>query len=212
MTLVAAAPRETALEAGGHVKGVCVAVVSDNQDDSGQHRVKVSYPWHSDPQQSHWARVATPMAGRERGLCFLPEVGDEVLVAFERGDLRFPYVIGALWNGQERAPLSNADGRNDRRVIRTRKGHELVFDDGDKGLVQLRLNDGKQLSIDDDGVRLEDGQGNQLHIASAGGGVTLEATGTLRLKGATVEIEASGTLNVKASATLSLRGTPIQLN
>jgi uncharacterized protein involved in type VI secretion and phage assembly len=212
MTLVAAAPRETALEAGGHVKGVCVAIVSDNQDDSGQHRVKVNYPWHSEPKQSYWARVAMPMAGPDRGLCFLPEVGDEVLVAFERGDLRFPYVVGSLWNGQERAPVSNANGNNDQRVIHTRKGHKLVFDDGAKGLVRLQLNDGKQLSIDDDGVRLEDGHGNQLVIASASGAVTLEAKGTLKLKGASVEIEASGTLNAKAGATLGLRGTAINLN
>lgn len=212
MSLAAVAPSETSLEAGGHVKGVCVAVVRLNQDDSGQHRVKVSYPWHERPQQSHWARVAMPMAGKDRGICFLPEVGDEVLVAFERGDLRFPYVVGSLWNGQERAPAANGDGHNDRRIIRTRKGHRLSFDDGAKGLVQLELNDGKKLAIDDDGIRLEDGHGNRLVISSAGGEVTIEAAKALRLKSTTVSIEASAGLDVKAGTTLNLRGVAVNVN
>ena len=56
-----------------------------------------------------------PMAGKERGLVLIPEVGDEVLVAFEREDLRFPYVLGALWNGKDKPPLANDDGKNDKR-------------------------------------------------------------------------------------------------
>ena len=73
MSLVDAAPDETALEAGGHAKGVAVAVVRENKDDSGLGRVKVSYPWHSQPRESYWARVAVPMAGDKRGTWFLPE-------------------------------------------------------------------------------------------------------------------------------------------
>ena len=81
-----APPTEAALEAGGHAKGVAVAVVKENKDSSGLGRVKVSYPWHSQPHQSYWARVVTPMAGKDRGIYFIPEVEDEVLVAFERGE------------------------------------------------------------------------------------------------------------------------------
>jgi uncharacterized protein involved in type VI secretion and phage assembly len=83
------APAEATPESGDHAKGVAVAVVKENKDESGLGRVKVAYPWHSQPHQSYWARVATPMAGKDRGIYFIPEVGDEVLVAFERGDLRF---------------------------------------------------------------------------------------------------------------------------
>jgi uncharacterized protein involved in type VI secretion and phage assembly len=205
-------PRETALESGGHVKGVAVAIVRDNKDDSGQARVKVSYPWHSKPQHSYWARVAMPMAGKDRGVYFLPEVEDEVLVAFERGDLRFPYVVGSLHNGKDPAPVKNADGKNDVRVIHTRKNHKLTFDDGDKGLAQLELNDGKKLTLKDDEVRLTDENGNSFAIQSASGAVTIDAKGSVTIKAPSITLQSSGTLEIKAGATLTLRGALVNIN
>lgn len=220
MSFMEVAPRETAVESGGHAKGVGVAIVRQNKDDSGQGRVKVSYPWHSRPQESYWARVATPMAGKGRGAYFLPEIEDEVLVAFERGDLRFPYVIGALWNGVDKSPADNADGKNDKRMIRSRKGHKLTFDDGAKGLVQLELNDGKKLAIDDDGIALDDGKGNRLVIDSSGtsvklvsaGALTLQASGALSLKGASVKVEANGSVDIKSGGTLGINGSLVTIN
>jgi uncharacterized protein involved in type VI secretion and phage assembly len=212
MSMTHVAPTETTVEAGGHAKGVAVAVVRENKDDSGMARVKVSYPWHDRPQQSYWARVVAPMAGKQRGIYFLPEVGDEVLVAFDRGDLRFPYVIGALWNGVDKAALDNGDGKNDVRQIRTRKGHKLTFDDGSQGLVQLELNDGRRLTFKDDLVELVDGKGNTLAFKSNAGEVTLEAATKLTLKAPKILVEASGTAEVKAGATLTLRGTTVNIN
>ena len=165
--------------------GVAVAVVKENKDDSGLGRVKVTYPWHSQPHESFWARVATPMAGKGRGIYFIPEVEDEVLVAFERGDLRFPYVVGSLWNGKDQAPQSNSDGKNDIRQIKTRKGHKLTFNDGSKGLVQLELNDGKKLAIDDDGISVDDGKGNSIVIKSNSGSITIQAVAELAIKAPT---------------------------
>jgi uncharacterized protein involved in type VI secretion and phage assembly len=205
-------PLETTLEAGGNVKGVAVAVVRENRDDSGMCRVRVAYPWQPTPGESYWARVASPMGGKDRGVYFLPEVGDEVLVAFERGDVRFPYVVGSLWSGKEKAPLSNADGKNDIRRIRTRAGHMLTFDDGADGRVQLELNDGKRLSFDRDGIELDDGQGNRVQIESASGAVTIEAAATLTLKAPRIAIDADATLTLSASGPLSASGTPISLN
>jgi uncharacterized protein involved in type VI secretion and phage assembly len=205
-------PRETTLEAGGAAKGVAVALVSQNKDESGQGRVRVTYPWHSDPGESYWARVVTPMAGGDRGAYFMPEVGDEVLVAFERGDVRFPYVIGGLWNGVDKAPENNGDGKNDRRLVKTRKGHKLTFDDGAKGLVRLELNDGKKVEIDDDGIKLDDGQGNSLVIQTTGGSMTLEAATSLTLKAPKIEVQSSGTLELKASATLTASGSLVRIN
>ena len=86
------------------IYGVVVGVVTNNQDPEELGRVKVKFPWLSDADESDWARIATPMAGNEKGIYFLPEVDDEVLVVFEHGDLRFPYIIGALWNGQAPPP------------------------------------------------------------------------------------------------------------
>lgn len=212
MSLVDAAPDETALEAGGHAKGVAVALVRENKDDSGLGRVKVSYPWHSKPRESYWARVAVTMAGGKRGTWFLPENGDEVLVAFERGDLRFPYVVGALWNGVDKPPAINKDGKNDVRMIHTRKGHKLTFDDGPKGKVQLELNDGKRLTIDDDGVQVNDGKGNRVVIQSGSGGITIEAASSLTLKAPQISIQATGKLDVTASGNLTLSGALVRIN
>lgn len=212
MSLLYAESHEMGLERGGHVKGVAVAIVTNIKDPDGLRRVKVRYPWHADDRESYWARLAAPMAGPGRGVLFQPEVGDEVLVAFEREDLRFPYVIGALWNGKDAPPEKDGDGKNDKRVIQSRKGHRLVFDDGSKGAVLLRLNDGKTLSIDDDELRLDDGKGNRIVIASASGALTIEAKGNLTLKAASISLQASGSLELKAGANATLKGSIVSIN
>ena len=87
--------------------GVTLGLVTNNQDPEKLGRIKVKFPWLSDEDESNWARIITPMAGDDRGMFFLPEVDDEVLVAFEQGDMRFPFVLGSLWNGQDKPPETN---------------------------------------------------------------------------------------------------------
>jgi uncharacterized protein involved in type VI secretion and phage assembly len=134
-----------------------------------------------------------------------------VLVAFERGDIRFPYVVGSLWNGDRKPPVTN-DGRNDIRTIRTRKGHALRFDDGKRGRVQLELNDGKAITIDDNGITIDAENGNRIVIDSANGSTTIDAASTLRIRAPQIAIEASGAMEIKASGTLTLRAALITLN
>jgi len=113
----------------GKVYGVVTGVVVSIADPDEQGRVKVKFPWWED-QESPWARVMSFMAGNDRGAVFRPEVDDEVLVLFEHGDPRFPYVIGALWNGKDKSPGEagkNAD--NHVRIIKSRSGHTIVLDD-----------------------------------------------------------------------------------
>jgi uncharacterized protein involved in type VI secretion and phage assembly len=212
MNLVEAAPRETSLEAGGYAKGLATAIVTQNKDPEGLCRVKVRYPWYDQPRESHWARLAMPMAGKDRGVVLIPEIGDEVVVAFEREDLRFPYVLGAVWNGPDAPPEKNADGRNDKRLIKSRKGHRLLFDDGTPGVVELALNDGKKVVIDDNGLAVQDEKGNRFKIDSAASSIEINAVGRLTIKAASISLEATGTLDVKASATMTLRGTLININ
>jgi len=212
MSLAEATPRETAHEAGGVVKGMATAIVTQNKDDEGQCRVKVRYPWHEKPRNSYWARLAMPMAGAGRGLVMIPEVGDEVLVAFEREDVRFPYVLGTLWNGKDKPPLANDDGKNDKRILKSRKKHYLLYDDGDRGVVELAHEKGRKVTFDDDGIVVNDEHGNQIKIESSSGAMTIEAKGTLNIKGATVTIEATGTMNIKANTTLTVRGLPVNIN
>jgi uncharacterized protein involved in type VI secretion and phage assembly len=202
---------ETAHESDGHAKGVAVALVTQNKDDDGLCRVKVRYPWHDKPRESYWARLAVPMAGDGRGTVFIPEVGDEVLVAFEREDLRFPYVLGALWNGQDKPPLANDDGNNDKRIVKSRKHHYLLFDDGAQGVVELAHENGAVVRFTDNEIELKDSQGNQLKIEKSGA-ITLHANTQLNIKAATISIEATGALELKANATLTVRGALVNIN
>ena len=83
------------------IEGIVLGIVTNNQDELKQGRVKIKFPWLGEGDETYWARIATFMAGNEMGAFFLPEVGDEVIVAFDHGDINYPYVLGALWNGQE---------------------------------------------------------------------------------------------------------------
>jgi uncharacterized protein involved in type VI secretion and phage assembly len=212
MNMAELVPRETDLEGGGLVKGVAIAIVTRNQDDEGQCRVKVRYPWHDKPAESHWARLAMPMGGSERGFVFIPEVDDEVVVAFEREDLRFPIVLGSVHNGKDKPPLANDDGKNDKRIVQSRKKHYLLFDDGSRGAVTLRHEKGREVTFDDDGIVLKDENGNRVQITSASGDMAIEAKGRLSIKAASIAIEATGTLEVKSSATLTVRGSLVNIN
>ena len=139
--------------------GVVVGLVIDNNDPKGHYRVKVKFPWvsESDPEyagkvtddedfRSTWCRITSFMAGSrkgedQRGSFFLPEVDDEVLLAFEHGDLRRPYVLGSLYNGVDK-PIHDNDsqgGENNFRSIRSRDGHMLQFVDDDGGNQRLIL-------------------------------------------------------------------------
>ncbi len=203
---------ETGHEAGGYVKGVAVALVTQNRDDDGLCRVKVSYPWHDKPRESYWARLATPMAGKDRGFLTIPEVNDEVLVAFEREDLRFPCVLGSLWNGKDKPPHNNDDGKNDKRAFRSRKKHYLLFDDGSKGVVELSHEKGRKITFDDQGFTVQDEKGNTVKVNSDSGAMTIEAKGQLKIKAASITIEATSTLDVKANGMTTIKGATVNIN
>src|ERR1700729_2511883 len=112
---------QRSIDAGsGRITGVVTGTVTNNSDPDNLGRVKVKFSWMSDTDESSWARIAAPMAGPGRGTYFLPEIDDEVLVVFDQGDPRFPYVIGSLWNGKDQAPANNSDGKNNLRVIKSR--------------------------------------------------------------------------------------------
>lgn len=213
MTGIEDIANETSHETGGYVKGVATAIVTQNKDDENMCRVKVRYPWHDQPTESYWARLSAPMGGNDRGVVMIPEVEDEVLVAFEREDIRFPYILGALWNGEDAPPVSNDDGNNDRRMIKSRCGHYLLFNDKcSEGEVILAHEKGRRIAFTKDGWIVEDESGNKVSVDTNSGAMTIEAKGQLNIRAASITIEATGTVEMKASATMTIRGSLVNIN
>ncbi|TEB15323.1 Phage-related baseplate assembly protein [Pelotomaculum sp. FP] len=202
------------------IAGVVIGIVTNNKDPDGMGRVKLKFPWRDDSDESHWARVAALMAGNERGAFFLPEVDDEVLVAFDHGDISHPYVVGALWNGVDKPPETNADGKNNIRKIKSRSGHEIILcDDGDSGKekVEIHTAGGHKILLDDskggEKIEIVDKSGsNSIRIDSVQNSVAIESSMNLKIKGQQVEIEAGGMMTVKAGATLTLQGAMVKIN
>jgi uncharacterized protein involved in type VI secretion and phage assembly len=204
---------EAERESDGFLTGLAVGVVTDNKDPDKLARVRVQLPWHAGSDTSYWARAAMPMAGKDRGCYFLPEVGDEVLVAAEDGDPSHLYVLGMLWNGRQVPPAANDDGKNNTRLIKSRSGHTVRFnDDGSAPEVEVRLADGKRLLLDKDGVVLTDGRRNVITFTTSSGAIEISAGQQLTLKAANVSIEATAAMTVKSSGTLTLRGSIVQIN
>jgi len=195
----------------GRVTGVVSGIVSSNTDPDQLGRVKLRLPWRSDEFETDWARVVAPMAGKDRGTYFLPEIGDEVLVAFDGDDIRYPYVLGVLWSKTDPPPDKNADSKNSIRLIKTRAGHLLKFDDSDKGAILIQLTDGKKVEINTDGIQIDDGT-NKIILDAKAGTVSIEAKQSLSLKAPKIAIEASATLDIKGGQSLAAQATMVRIN
>src|SRR5574337_473507 len=200
--------------------GVAAGIVTNNQDPDGFGRVKIRFPWLSDDNETDWVRIATLMAGGERGSFFLPEVGDEVLVAFEHGDINHPYVIGALWNGAAGPPESNSDGRNNIRKIKSRSGHEIIFNDDAatrQEKIEIHTNAGHKIVLNDaagqEKIEIVDKTGsNKITIDSVQNSINVESAIQLKIKSQMIEIEAGGMMTLKAGATLTIQGALVKIN
>jgi phage protein D/phage baseplate assembly protein gpV len=180
---------------GPVISGLVIGQVTDIADPDGMFRVKVSFPWLSDDYESWWARVAQPGAGNARGLAWLPEVGDEVLVAFGHGDVRAPYVIGSLYNGVDAPPagdqlIDTAVGQVVRRVCASRTGHRLVLCDDDSAAQVL-------LSSGDDNLQIT------LDVAQTS--ITVDSSGSVTISGSSqVQITSEGDISIQAQGSLGL--------
>jgi uncharacterized protein involved in type VI secretion and phage assembly len=181
---------------GGRWYGVFPATVLDIKDPDGMGRVKVTLPWCPDTNGDRyeaWARVATLMAGNNRGSWFIPDVNDEVLISFEAGDVRRPYVIGALWNGQDSPPETmDGSGNNYKKVLRSRNGVKITLDDQDGQEQFVVETPGGQK------VTLKDGPGSVEIADSNGNSIKMESSGITINASAKVTINAGGQVAVSA--------------
>lgn len=194
--------------------GVVIGVVTNNVDPEGMARVKVKFPWLTDLDESFWARVAAPMAGNDRGIYFLPEVDDEVLVMFAHGDVRFPYIIGSLWNGKDKAPAGNEDGENNVRLIKSRSGHVIKLDDT-KGKERIELIDAmgrNRIAIDTATRCITIEADRDIVLAAPNGAITLAAN-TIAISASTgSELLAGDTMTVQAGEQLDVIGKTVNIN
>jgi phage protein D/phage baseplate assembly protein gpV len=198
------------------VYGVVVGIVTNAKDPEKLGRVKLTFPWLSDTYESHWARVCFPGAGPERGLFLVPEVDDEVLVVFDHGDVRMPYVLGGLYNGKDKPPASaycdESDGKIKLRRWSSAKGHEITisdYDDEDHIIIKTKDNEygiaiskardhiyvsskGKIVLDGPGGIEIKGGD-----VTVSGGQIKLDASAALEMKGASAKLEGTGQTEIK---------------
>lgn len=164
--------------------GVTVGLVKDLNDPDSSGRIFVVFPELPGSPPGAWAHIATPMAGPGRGTFFMPEPGDEALVAFHHGDFAHPFIVGFLWNGQDKPP----EGDRNVRRIRTTSGHTIAFDDR-KGQqkVEIETAGGQKIILDD----------------GAPGRITIQSNGEVAIKGARVKVDCTmATVSATGSLTL----------
>ncbi|WP_127582984.1 phage baseplate assembly protein V [Paenibacillus koleovorans] len=202
---------------------VMIGIVTNNKDPEKQARVKLKLPILGLDKETDWVRIATLMGGKEMGSLFIPEVNDEVLVAFHLGDLSQPIVIGTLWNGKQ-APPKGEDNNTVRKIV-SKKGHEITFNDDDsKAAVTVKTKKGHTLELSDKDDKLTvkdksgnnsivmDGSGNKVTIKSSTSEITMSASGDISIK-SNKAIELSSTqIKLEAKAQLSLKAGMVDIN
>ena len=197
------------------IYGVVIAEVTENCDKTMRGRVRVRLPWL--PGYEPWARVAAAMAGDDRGAYVMPRAGDEVLVVFNHGDVREPYVIGSLLNGNSKPPVTAPDDADTKWVIRMSKDHEIVFDDAARsirikaGTRQVTLTDQQiELSVDDDKTTAI--------TLDTKGNITIKAKQTLTLEAQSIKLRGTdkvaiqgGTVDLDGGSQCSIDATRIDI-
>jgi uncharacterized protein involved in type VI secretion and phage assembly len=200
---------------GTRIFGVVTGVVTNNQDPDKLGRVRVRFPWLAPDGdgESWWARIAVPMAGKDTGVYFLPDVDDQVLVAFDQGDVRFPYVLGALWTSK-RTPPETVDQQNTKRTIKSRSGHKITFDDSSDA-EKIEIIDAKQkvtIVIDSSKSTISIRADQDVSVESANGKLTLSGKSVEVASQESLTLNAIGDLKLESDAKASLNGKTVEIN
>lgn len=196
-------------------QSLTTAIITNNDDPEKLGRVKMTYPWSLDMDESDWTRVSSLMAGYDRGVYFIPEVDDEVLVAFINADINYPIVIGSLWSEKDTPPETNDDNGNNISKIKSKSGHEIIINDSDEGKLELSSSSGHKISLDDanEKIKIEDSGGSVVELDSRSGDVIIESVGNLSLKSeANISIESGVNISIKAGGQLNLNGSIVNIN
>ena len=205
--------------------GVQVGIVTDTKDPENRGRVRVLLPYAGVDFVTDWARVAAPGNGASRGFVWIPENKDEVLVAFHHGSVREPYVLGGLWNGQDKPPdiELDGDGNLQARKLVSRTGQKIVFSDKSQGEGILVSSADGSISILVDAankkvVITSDGSGTV--EMKSGGDFTIDCKGSLKISGmggveisspASTKVSGNGQLSLESGGITSVKGSQVSL-
>jgi uncharacterized protein involved in type VI secretion and phage assembly len=175
--------------------GVYPALVTDLVDPKRLGRIQLRFPWlgtDGDRDVRAWATLLSPYADDGQGFQILPEVGTQVVVAFEAGDLRRPYLLGSCWNGREKMPVEPA-APNNKRVLKSRSGSILEFDDtSGAAKVTLLMQSGHKLVLDESSQQVELTHANGCSVKlTASGQVQITANSTVEVNAAAVNVHAA---------------------
>jgi uncharacterized protein involved in type VI secretion and phage assembly len=213
---------ETALASDAKQFGVEIGIVTNVKDPEKQGRIKVCFPRLPDKPEGDWCRVAQPAAGKGRGFYWLPQVSDEVLVAFVRGEAHMPIVIGSLWNGQDKPMQPAYTDDNTKIMLQTTSGHQVIFDDkGGQEKIVIADKSGKR-------TMTFDAQNKKFTIEDAEGDIVIKAKHTIRIEcddlqiktnktgkidiGSTFDLNAQDKANFKAGSQLNIKAARVNIN
>jgi uncharacterized protein involved in type VI secretion and phage assembly len=204
----------------GQMPGLVEGLVTDNVDPELLGRVRVKFPTLPDMPESWWARLAMPMAGRERGWMTIPEIGDEVLVSFVHGDHDNAIVLGSLYNGVDTPPYANEDKENNLRVFQSRSGHRLTFDDtsGEERIELITHNEEIRLIWDAKEKVLSVYSGKDIIVEAVETvswkckDFVLEATNSISMKTKTMEVKTDASCTVDGGTSLTLTASMTKIN
>lgn len=183
-------------------QGGQLAQVTSLNDPDQRNRVEVrllAFDGVAQQDAPMWARVVCPFAGDDRGVFFLPDVGDEVLVVFAQGDPRHPLVVGGLWNGSASPPASIQSGQNRTKRIKSKNGIVITLEDqSGQEKLQLETPGGCKLTLQDGpgSVTLEDSNGNSIKLETSG--ITVQAAAKVTVQASQVTVSA-GMVTVDAA-------------
>ncbi len=196
------------------ISGVMVALVKDTKDPKELGRVQISFPGREKDDEKYWARFSTLMAGNDRGTFFYPDVDDEVLVAFEHGDIDRPYVIGALWNGKDKPPEKNSDGKNNIKMIKSRSGHTIKIDDteGKEKIEIIDKSKKNKICIDSSKKKISMECEGDIELSASKGKVSIKAKEIEIKSSSSAKIEASAGMDLKAKGITNIKGSMVNIN
>ena len=198
--------RNSGSDDGWGQTGVVIGVVTNTKDPESVGRVKVKFPTLGDNVESNWARLSAQGAGAKRGFDIRPEVGDEVVVAFDRGDLRMPIIIGGLWSAKNKPPIDAGkavkDGKIAQRGIVTRLGNHILLSDGDSPadhFIEIMTADKKtQIHAGEDGIKIIADQGKPISVTAGQSSITIKNNGDIALAGNNITIVGKAKVSIKA--------------